>query len=312
MATPMRAPAAPVEEVRAARGEAHERSLISPMDLRTWRYRLLYAAILLVLLGALATALFPLYWMFTNAFKPTAEIYKFPPSLVPQSWDPANFKLIWEVFPFPKYFRNTLVIALGTLLLQITVSSMAGYALSKLRPALGRVVLLAFLSTLMVPSVAYLIPQFLNIRSLPILHISLFNTYWAIWLPAAASAFNIFLFKGFFDEIPNELVEAARVDGASALQIFWRIILPLSRPVLAVVGIFTFTGSWNDFLWPLLVIQDPNKQPVSVALYYLNTSNVQWNAMMAALLITALPPILVALLFQRQLVRGLAFTGLTG
>ncbi len=311
MAIPIGKPAPLVEEV-STRAETQERSLISQMDLRTWRYRLLYAMILLVLSIALVTAIFPLYWMFSNAFKPTAEIYRFPPSLLPRSWDPANFRLIWQVFPFPKYFKNTLIIALGTLLLQISVSSMAGYALSKLRPAFGRVVLLAFLSTLMVPSVAYLIPQFLNIRSLPILHISLFNSYWAIWLPAAASAFNIFLFKGFFDDIPDELVEAARVDGASALQIFLRIVLPLSRPVLAVVAIFTFTGSWNDFLWPLLVIQDPNKQPISVALYYLNTSNVQWNAMMAGLLITALPPIMAALIFQRQLVRGIAFTGLKG
>lgn len=289
-----------------------ERRLLAAIGRRTVGYRLFYLAILTLLTIGLVTNLFPLYWMLTNGFKPTAEIYVFPPSLLPNSWDPENFVKAWQVFNFPRYFQNTLVLALGTLMSQISVSSLAAYSLSKLRPVGGRLILFLFLSTLMVPSVAYLIPQFLNVKQLPVLGLNLLNSYWAIWLPAMANAFNIFLFKGFFDGVPNDLLDAAKVDGASAVESFLQILLPLSKPVLAVVMILGFTGSWNDFLWPFLVLQQPERQPITVAVYYLNVADVSWNIVMPVLLLTSLPPVAAALLFQRYIVRGIAVTGLKG
>ncbi|MGE5672494.1 MAG: carbohydrate ABC transporter permease [Mycobacterium leprae] len=293
--------------------QSQERSVLSDSDLRHFGPRLAYWVILAVLLGGSLTMLFPLYWMVSSAFKPTVEIYKAPPTLWPAHPTAGTFSQALQIFNFGRYFGNSLVLTLGTLLCNLLVSSLAGYALAKLRPWGHKVILFLFLSTLMVPAQAYLIPQFLTVRSLPLLHLNLLDTPWAIWLPGAVSAFNIFLFKSFFEGIPEDLLEAARIDGAGPMQIFRSIVLPLSRPVFGVVAIFAFTGSWNDFVWPLLVITNEKRQPLTVALYYLaNVSNTPWNIVMAVMSLVVLVPIIVFLIFQRQIIRGISFSGLKG
>ncbi len=209
---------------------------------------------------------------------------------------------------------NTLILAGGAVLLQLLVSATAAYALSKLRVAGKGIIQFAFFSTLMVPPIVYLVPQFVNISDLPLINVSLFNSWSGVWLPEAASAFNILLLKSFFDGIPAELTDAARLDGANAWQMFIQIILPLSRPVLAVVTIFTVIASWKDFLWPLLVLADSNLQPLTVALYYLSgvNSNLPFNYLVAGLALASIPPILVFLILQRQIIRGVNLTGLKG
>src|ERR1700680_2750477 len=166
------------------------------------------------------------------------------------------------------------------------------------------------------PPVVYLIPQFVNISNLPLIHVSLINNWAGVWLPEAASALNILILKSFFDTIPTELTDAARLDGASPWQLFSRIILPLSRPALAVVTIFTVVASWKDFLWPLLVLFNPEVQPLSVAIYHEAGINsnfpLPFNYLMAGLVLASVPPILLFLLFQRQIIRGVNLTGLRG
>ncbi|HEY7850258.1 MAG TPA: carbohydrate ABC transporter permease, partial [Ktedonobacterales bacterium] len=172
-----------------------------------------------------------------------------------------------------------------------------------------------FLSTLMVPALAYLIPQYLTVVHLSIFGVSLINSWWAVWLPEAANAFNIIVLKSFFDTIPNELCDAARIDGASALQVFLYIIVPLSRPALAVVAMFTIFATWKDFLWPLLVLVDTSKQPISVALYQLGiaaSNGVPQNVLLAGFIFAMLPPVILFLIFQRQIIRGVNTTGLKG
>ncbi|GHO60957.1 carbohydrate ABC transporter permease [Ktedonobacter robiniae] len=163
---------------------------------------------------------------------------------------------------------------------------------------------------------AYLIPQFVNISDLPLLHISLMNNWAGVWLPSAASAFNILVLKSFFDSIPAELTDAARLDGANAWQLFTRIMLPLSRPALAVVTIFTVVASWKDFLWPLLVLTDSNLQPLSVAIFRQSGINsnfpLPFTYLMAGLALASVPPIILFLVFQRQIIRGINLTGLKG
>jgi len=164
----------------------------------------------------------------------------------------------------------------------------------------------------MVPPVVYLIPQFVNISSLPLLHVSLFNSWAGVWLPEAANAFNILVLKSFFDGISNELTEAARLDGANSWQVFIRIIIPLSRPALAVVTIFTVIASWKDFLWPLVVLADDHLQPLIVSLYHQSgtSANLPFTYLVAGLVLASIPPILLFLLFQRQIIRGISLTGL--
>ena len=168
----------------------------------------------------------------------------------------------------------------------------------------------------MVPPIAYLIPQFVNISDLPLIHVSLINSWSGVWFPEAASAFNILVLKSFFDTIPSELTDAARLDGANAWQLFARIILPLSRPVLAVITIFTVVASWKDFLWPLLVLGNTTLQPLSVAIYQQSGINSNYPLpfiyLMAGLALASIPPIILFLIFQRQIMRGITLTGLKG
>ncbi len=304
---PMRRKNAPFEN-------ASERTLVSPLALRRPTGRVIYWLVFALLLLSTLITLGPLYWMFSGALKSSIEIVQTPPTFWPlhPGWD--NYSNAWRVLDLPLYFANTLILAIGAVLFQFIVSATAAYALSKLRPAGKNFIQFSFFCTLMVPSVVYLIPQFVNINALPLIHVSLINNWAGIWLPEAANAFNILVLKSFFDSIPNELTEAARLDGANAWQLFTRIILPLSRPALAVVTIFTVIATWKDFLWPLLVLTDTNVQSLQLALYYAQVSNANmpFAYLIASLALASIPPIVLFLILQRQILRGISLTGLKG
>ncbi|CAA9555158.1 MAG: ABC transporter, permease protein 2 (cluster 1, maltose/g3p/polyamine/iron) [uncultured Thermomicrobiales bacterium] len=308
---PRRAVALPRLRRDRASADGAERTLASPLALRRPRGRVAYGLLLAALLLATLSTILPLYWLFSGGLKQSAEIYRTPPSLIPErpQWD--NYRVAWDHLRYARYFTNTALIALGSWAAQLVVAATAAYALSKLRPAGGRVVLFLFLSTLMVPSEAYLIPQYLTVLDVPVLHIRLVDTWWAIWLRAAVSAFNIYLLKSFFDEIPRDLTDAAVLDGANAWQVFVQIVLPLSKPVLSVVSIFAVIGTWKDFFWPFLVLTSPDLQPITVALYRL-ADNEPLNLIVAALAIASLPPLALFLLFQRQIIAGITFSGIKG
>ena len=296
--------------------DSSERSLVSPLMLKRPAGRAIYWAVFALLLVLTLVIFGPLYWMFSSALKPSVEIFQSPPTIWPlhPAWQ--NYVNAWNVLQYPLYFGNTVILAAGAVLLQLLVSATAAFALSKLRPAGRGIIQFIFFSTLMVPPVVYLIPQFVNISSLPLIHVSLINNWAGVWLPEAASALNILILKSFFDTVPTELTDAARLDGANGWQLFSRIMLPLSRPALAVVAIFTVVASWKDFLWPLLVLFNPGLQPLSVAIYHEaginSTYPLPFNYLMAGLVLASIPPILLFLLFQRQIIRGVNLTGLKG
>jgi multiple sugar transport system permease protein len=298
----------------AVQTSSEERSLVSPLALRRPAGRFVYWLVFVLLLVSTLGTLGPIYWMFSGGLKSSIEIFRTPPTFWPLHPTWSNYIQAWNILQLPLYFANTLILAAGAVILQLLVSATAAYALSKLRVAGKGFIQFAFFSTLMVPPIVYLIPQFVNINDLPLIHVSLFNNWAGVWLPEAASAFNILLLKSFFDGIPGELIDAARLDGASAWQMFTRIILPLSRPVLAVVTIFTIIASWKDFLWPLLVLANDNLQPVTVGLYHQSgvNSNLPFNYLIAGLALASIPPIIVFLLLQRQIIRGINLTGLKG
>ncbi|WP_081839198.1 carbohydrate ABC transporter permease [Thermogemmatispora carboxidivorans] len=291
-----------------------ERTLISPLMLRRPSVRALYWGVFSLLLLATATTFGPLYWMVSGALKSNVEIFQTPPTFWPTHPQWSNYSNAWQILQLPLYMWNSLLLAAGAVVLQLLVSATAAYALSKLRLRGKQAIQFAFFATLMVPSVVYLIPQFVNISDLPLIHVSLINNWAGVWLPEAANAFNILVLKSFFDTIPGELIDAARLDGASSWQVFLRIVLPLSRPALAVITIFTVIASWKDFLWPLLVLSNSNLQPLLVALYHESSlnANLPFSYLMAGLVFTSIPPIVLFLLFQRQIIRGVNLTGLKG
>ena len=296
--------------------ESSERTLVSPLMLKRPAGRVIYWTVFALLLVSTLVTFGPLYWMFISAVKSSIEIFQTPPTFWPLHPVWSNYAKAWNVLQYPLYFTNTLILAAGAVVLQLLVSATAAFALSKLRPAGKGFIQFVFFSTLMVPPVVYLIPQFVNISDLPLIHVSLVNNWAGVWLPEAASALNILILKSFFDTIPTELTDAARLDGANGWQLFSRIILPLSRPALAVVTIFTVVASWKDFLWPLLVLFNPDLQPLSVAIFHEAGINsnfpLPFNYLMAGLVLASIPPILLFLLFQRQIIRGVNLTGLKG
>jgi multiple sugar transport system permease protein len=288
------------------------RSLISGSELRRhpWLYRtvLTALAVLFVLLFV-----FPLYWMVTGAVKTPVELAQPVPTLIPQSWHPETYLDAWRKLDIGRYLLNTAFYALGGWLFQLTVDVAAAYALSKLRPRFGNLILGGMLASLMLPAAALLVPSYLTVADVPLLHLNLLNTPWALWLPGAANAFNIYVLKRFFDQIPDELLDSAGIDGAGRLRMLWHVVLPLSRPVLAVVSIFAIIGAWKDFLWPLLVLPDPDAQTISVALSRLAFNGyVTPNEMFAGLAIASIPMVVVFAVFQRSILSGLSAGALKG
>src|SRR5258708_33056281 len=310
------APAQKAKRFRRSVEESSERTLVSPQMLKRPAGRVIYWTVFALLLGLTLVTFGPLYGMFSSELKSSIEIFQSPPTFWPlhPAWN--NYVTAWNVLQYPLYFGNTVILAVGAVVLQLLVSATAAFALSKLRPAGKGIIQFVFFSTLMVPPVVYLIRPFVDISNLPLIHVSLINNWAGVWLPEAASALNILILKSFFDTIPAELTDAARLDGASPWQLFSRIILPLSRPALAVVTIFTVVASWTDFLWPLLVLFNPEVQPLSVAIYHPARINsnfpLPFNYLMAGLVLASIPPILLFLLFQRQIIRGINLTGLRG
>ncbi|WP_371484503.1 carbohydrate ABC transporter permease [Kitasatospora sp. NBC_00315] len=253
----------------------------------------------------------PLYWLFTGGLKSTQEVIQSPPTLFPSKihWD--TYSTAWHQLKMGRLLFNTVYYALGALAFQLVFDVAAAYSLSKLRPVLGNVILGMMLATLMIPSAVLIVPQYLTVLDLPLVHVNLIGTPWAIWLPTVANAFNIFLLKRFFDSIPQDLLAAAAIDGASPLRTLRSIVLPMSKPILGVVSIFAVVNVWKDFLWPMLVEPNPADQTLNIGIRSLATGLPQ-NVIIAALAIASAPTILVFLFFQRSIMSGLTSGGLKG
>ncbi|HET6173717.1 MAG TPA: carbohydrate ABC transporter permease [Gaiellales bacterium] len=261
------------------------------------------AAQVLLFLGLVVIGLGPLIWLAKSAITPTSDTIASPMSLFPHGAAWGNLREAWTNVEVSRYFWNTVVLAFGSWASQIIVATTAGFALSVLRPRYGKIIMGLVLTTLFVPVVVLLVPLYIEIVHPPLIHHTFIDSYWAVWLPAGASAFNVVVMTRFFDNLPREIFEAARVDGAAGFRLFWSIVLPMSRPILGVVSIFAILASWKDFLWPLLVLTNPDEQPLSVRLPQIQ-AQTELGVFLAALFIASLVPIIGFLIFQRSFLRG--------
>jgi multiple sugar transport system permease protein len=289
-----------------------DRTLISDAQIGRGRGKILYWTVLATVV-VFFTAVFigPLYWMVTGALKSGQEIAQTPPTLFPEHPQPSNYSDAWNDLNLGKLMFNTFYYAAGAVVFQLIFDTAAAYALSKLRPIFGNVVLGLMLATLMIPAMVLIVPQYVTAIDLPFVHVSLLDSPWAVWLPLIANAFNIFLLKRFFDSIPEDLMAAAMVDGASPLRTLWSIILPMSRPILGVVSIFAVTAVWKDFLWPKLVMPSPETRTLSVGIYAFSGGSPM-NEVVAASVIAAVPTVIIFLIFQRNIMAGLTTGSLKG
>ncbi|MFI5253359.1 MAG: carbohydrate ABC transporter permease [Bacteroidota bacterium] len=265
---------------------------------------LIYAALTLLALSML----FPFLWMVSTSLMGDLEVYQFPPKFLPSTLRWSNFIEAMTLQPFGRFFLNSAIVSLASVFGQIVFCSMAGYAFARLR-FIGRDKIFGlYLATMMIPAIVTIIPAFLIINVF-----GWMNTYWALFTPTLSSVWGIFLMKQFFQTIPKDLEDAARVDGASEMTIFLKIVLPLAKPALATLAIFAFIGSWKDFLWPLIVTNRSDMRTVEIGIAnFSNLYQTDWQHQMAAAVVVMLPVIIVFILAQKYFVRGITLTGMKG
>ena len=258
-------------------------------------------------LGMILT-LIPFLWMLSTSLKPDADITAMPPQWIPRRLTLEHYEQLLAVTSFLRSFGNSLLVAGGATFLGVLINGMAGYAFAKFRfPGRERLFAL-LLATMMVPGQVTMMPVFMLLKELGLL-----NSYAGLIVPLSSSVFSIFLIKQFMETIPDELLEAARIDGCSELGILFRIVLPMSKPVLATVALFTFMAAWNEFLWALIVMLDETRYTLPVALANLNGQHgTAWGLLMAGSVVVILPVVAVFLAMQKYYVRGIATSGLKG
>lgn len=272
-----------------------------------WRGGNLLAALryLLILLGA-ATMVIPFLWMVSTSLKPPGSVLTVPPEIIPATPTLESYRRVAETIPIARMVANSLIVTVATVALQVTTCALSAYAFSRMRWKGRDVLFIVYLATLMVPGQVTLVPLFILIKEL-----GWNNSYQALILPAATSAFGTFLLRQGMISIPREYEEAAFLDGASHWTVFRTIIVPMSRASLATLGVFAAMGAWNDFLWPLIVLKDPEKMtlPVGLALLQGRYTN-DWNMIMAGAVISVVPIVLAFFVAQRTFVNGMVSSGL--
>lgn len=269
--------------------------------------RHIWVVYVLLIVGAVVMV-FPFLWQVLTAFKSFAESTAVPPVLFPEVWQWENFVKVFDTIPFAQMFWNSVLITAARVIGQVVLCTMAGYAFARMQFPGRNALFVVFLSVLMVPSQLYLLPQYEIIQSLGWL-----NTLQGLVLPGLFSAFGTFLMRQFFMSLPPELEEAARIDGANPWQTFVQVVLPLARPGVIALVVFTVLWSWNDLLWPLVVTTDPQRMPLSVGLAQLTgLYSTNYPLLMAGSLLAALPMVVTFMILQRQFIQGIAFSGTKG
>jgi multiple sugar transport system permease protein len=265
--------------------------------------RALLAGILLI--GGLGM-IFPFVWMGISSIKHAGDIYTL--SLIPKSPTLDNYREVFRETPYYRWFFNSLLVASLTTVSVVFFDSLTGYTLAKFRFPFQSVIFIGMLSTLMVPTEMLVIPWY--VMSIE-LHWT--DSYWGVMFPGVISAFGVFLMRQFFTGVPNDLIDAARLDGFSEFRIFWKIALPLVKPAVAALSIFTFLGNWNAYIWPLIVIRSENMRtlPVGIA-FFSSEAGAKFHLIMAAAALATIPVLIVFIVFQRQIIKGVVLTGLKG
>jgi multiple sugar transport system permease protein len=286
------------------------------------RRRILHVPIYLILIvgGVLFAA--PFVWLISASFQRSGDIFSWPPQWIPQNPTFDGYIRFFTETDAVRWFLNSTFVAASVTLLQLFFNSLAAFVFAK-RTFPGRdAIFLIFLATMMVPPQVTMIPNYLILQHIPFFggndlfgdggH-GMLDSYWGLILPGAVSAFGIFLLRQFMMSVPDELLDAARIDGASEFTVYARIMLPLCRPVLAATAIFTFMGAWEDFLWPLIIMSDPQKftAPLGLALF-VQKNQTDWGLLLSGSVIASLPMVIIFIIFQRQFVQGLAMSGLKG
>jgi multiple sugar transport system permease protein len=289
------------------------RALIGPREWRTKPVRIGFALATLVVVVLGAATLLPFAWMLLTSLRPSTDLFQFPARWIPSRWSFEAWEQALQRLPLARYFANSILVSLCTVAGQLALAAPAAYALARLKPRFSGLWSLLLAATLMVPVETLVVPLYLQLRSFPLGQpggLNLLDTLAALILPGVVSAFNVFVLRGFFARLPGEILDSAKIDGCSEWGVFFRFVLPLSRPILTVLAIFGFIASWNAFFWPLVALSDPSRYTLMLGLQKMLETGEPWNIVMAAVSLATIPTLVLFLAFQRWISRGLAFSGL--
>jgi len=261
-----------------------------------------------LLIAGSVIMLLPFAWMLSTSLKLPPETFTYPPVWIPSTIAWQNYLKTVTVMPFSRFYLNSLIVTTSVTLLQLLTSSLAAFAFARMRFPGRNLLFLLYLATLMIPFQVTMIPNFILVRFL-----GWYDTYRALILPPAFSAFSTFLLRQYFLGIPRDLDEAARMDGANSLRIWWQVIMPLAGPAIAALATFVSLNTWNDFLWPLIITNSPEMRTLPVGLStFQGQFKTDWNLLMAGSVIAMLPVLLVYMIGQRWFIRGITLSGLGG
>lgn len=288
--------------------------LIVGMEYRHTRFKILYAVMIFILIVFCLAAIIPIAWLFLAGFKDANEVFKAPFQFFPDSIDLGKVVEVWKQVGFLKYFLNTFIVMIGSVLCAVVFNGLLAYAVSVLKPMGHKTVYRLVMLSYMIPATASLVPIYSNILSLGLKGYAVFIPLCLLY---GANAYYFMMFKNYFDTIPRDLFESARVEGANSLQIFFKIVLPLSRPIVSVVAIFAMTASWADFLLPYLLLQDDKLATVMVKIFNLKSTMGQMmefgiDKYIMSLAITIIPQIFIFAVFQKQLIGTNVQSGIKG
>lgn len=288
--------------------------LINSIEYRKPKFKFVYAIIIFLLVTACLCALIPIAWLFFAGFKDADEVFKAPFTFFPSSFDLGKVVEVWKTVGFGRYFLNTLIVMVGSVVCAVLFNGLLAYAVSIVKPLGHKLVYALIMGSYMIPAVASLVPLYSNI-----VHLGLkgYTIYVPLCLLYGANAYYFMMFKNYFDTIPKSLFEAARIDGAGSLRMFFSVVLPLSKPIVGVVSIFAMTASWADFLLPYLLLQDDKLYTVMIKVYNLrmqmsNMMDFGMDKYLMALMITIIPQIFIFAIFQKQITGTNAQSGVKG
>ena len=280
---------------------AKNSGILTAADYKKTGFRVLYGAIIFVLLVAVLTALIPVLWLFLSSFKDASELTSTPYHFFPKAFDIKKLAEVWNMLDFWKYFLNTVIVVIGAVICSVFFNGLLAYAFAIVKPKGWKIFYALVMASYMIPAITSIVPLYNQIVNL-----GMINSYAPLWLMFGANAYYLMMFKNYFESLPKALFEAAEMDRCGKFNAFFEVVIPMSRPIIGVVAIFTMTAAWSDFLLPYLILQDENMMTVMVKIYNLQSTmgSVQGfgpDKLLMILTISILPQIIIFALFQKQI-----------
>ncbi len=299
------------KKLRLKKAPKERYGMICNIEFKSPGIKIVHGTFLFVAIFLSLICLLPLVWIMLSSFKSTAEFMAIPPTFLPETIDLGKFLSVWQEENFLLLYTNTIILAVGEIVICVVFNGLAGYTISRLKPKGSQLIFMLVTWTMLLPNNVSQVPLFMTFTNFPIFGWNLSNSYWPMWLLSGANCYYVLLFKSYFDSLSISFFESAKIDGCSNLQMFFKIVIPLSIPVICVIMIFQFNAAWGSFFWPYLLNQGQGMAVIGQKMYVLQKQTTVDKYVMA-MVITMIPPSIMYIIFQKQIIGGLTVGGVKG